>query len=82
MSRYHDRLITAGTVGPKPPPTRDTRMTRTEIENLIRATVLPGGHRISAAAVSRIADAWLADADVAYDAGHDAGYAAADCRYC
>lgn len=74
MSRHHDRLIEAATLRPKPPAVRTERMTRTEIENLIRATVLPGGHRISDAAVTRIADAWQADADLTHRQAYDTGY--------
>ena len=89
VSRHYDRLIADGTLTGKPPHTRTTRLSRREIENLIRATVLPGGHRISDAAVRRLTDAWTADADLAakqsYDSGHDAGYeecSAGHCRYC
>ncbi len=65
MGHHHDKLIAAATADPRPEP-RPARMTREAIENLIRATVLPGGHRISAAAVRRLADAWVADADTAH----------------
>ena len=77
MSRHYDRLIADATLTGKGPPKRTVPMNRTEIENLIRATVLPGGHRISDAAVRRITDAWDADttlvARIAYDNGYHDG---------
>lgn len=83
MARHHDRIIAAGTPQPKQY-NRTERLSRPEIENLIRATVLPGGHRISAAAVRRLTDAWTADADNAQLLGRgDAScpYTGADCYF-
>lgn len=74
MAQHHDRLIDAATLRPKPPAVRTERMTRPEIVNLIRATVLPGGHRISEDAVGRIADAWVADAELTHRLAYDSGY--------
>lgn len=85
MGHHHDKLIAAATPEPRPEP-RPARMTRAAIENLIRSTILPGGQRISHAAVARIADAWTADADTAHalavEEMHDAYAPAAEgCTY-
>lgn len=71
MSRYFDRLIAE-----QPPGDwgRTERLSRQQVEALIRATVLKQGAVISDAGVRRIADEWLRDTDLAYSDGYDAGY--------
>jgi hypothetical protein len=62
MARHHDRLIADSTPIPKPTPLPTRPLTRPEIENLIRATVLAQGAVITPAGIRRITDAWLLDA--------------------
>ncbi len=71
MSRFFDRLIAE-----QPPGDwgRTERLSRRQVEALIRATVLKQGAVISDAGVRRIADEWFADTQMAYDDGWAEAY--------
>ncbi len=74
MSRHHDKTIhtaqqTAAEVGL--PPDRTAPRTRAEVESFVK------GFNLSAPAVRRIVDEWLADTGRATTTAYNAGYESA-----